>query len=67
MVFQQNLLEKAYFMAKMSGSDMVRPASSDFCKVPLESCTKIYNSYISSVCLYKIINSIWLKVLKKTT
>ena len=42
MVFQQNLLEKAYFMAKMSGSDMVRPASSDFCKVPLESCTKSY-------------------------
>ena len=34
MVFQQNLLEKAYFMAKMSGSDMVRPAISDFVKCP---------------------------------
>ena len=34
MVFQQKLLEKAYFIAKMSGSDMVRPASSDFWKAP---------------------------------
>ena len=30
MVFQQNLLEKAYFIAKMSS-----PASSDFWKAPL--------------------------------
>ena len=29
---QQNLLEKAYFIAKMSGPAMVRPASSDFWK-----------------------------------
>ena len=36
MVFQQNLLEKAYFIAKMSGLTMVvRPASFDFWKVPL--------------------------------
>ena len=33
----------------------------------LESCTKSCSSYnISSVCLYKIINSIWLKVDKET-
>ena len=35
MVFQQNLLEKAYFIAKMSGQTMVRPASSDVWKAPL--------------------------------
>jgi len=29
MVFQQKLLEKAYFIVKMIGSAMVRPASSD--------------------------------------
>ena len=34
MVFQQNLLEKAYFIAKMSGPTMVRPGSSDFWKAP---------------------------------
>ena len=34
MVFQQNLLEKAHFIAKMSGPTMVRPASSDFWKAP---------------------------------
>ena len=38
MVFQENLLEKAYFVAKMSGLTMVRPAgrpaSSDFWKTP---------------------------------
>ena len=33
MVFQQNLLEKAYFIAKMSGPAMVRLASFDFWKV----------------------------------
>ena len=36
MVFQQNVLEKAYFTAKMSGQAIVRPASSDFWKVPLD-------------------------------
>ena len=40
MVFQQTLLEKAYFIAEMSGPAIVRPAivrpaSSDFWKVPL--------------------------------
>ena len=35
MVSQQNLLEKAYFIAKMSGPTMVWPASSDFWKAPL--------------------------------
>ena len=34
MVVQENLLEKAYFVAKMSGLAMVRPASSDFWKTP---------------------------------
>ena len=34
MVFQQYLLEKAHFIAKMSGPTMVRPASSDFWKAP---------------------------------
>ena len=33
MVFQQNLLEKAYFIAKMSCPAMVRLASFDFWKV----------------------------------
>ena len=37
MVFQQNLLEKAYFIAKMSGPAMVWLASSDFWKAPLVS------------------------------
>ena len=36
MVFQQNLLENAYFITKMPGLAMVRPASSDFWKAPLE-------------------------------
>ena len=34
MVFQQNLLENAYFITKMPGLAMVRPASSDFWKAP---------------------------------
>ena len=34
MVFQQNLLEKAYFIVKMSGPAMVWLASSDFWKAP---------------------------------
>ena len=33
MFFQQNLLEKAYFIARMSGPAVVLPASSDFWKV----------------------------------
>ena len=37
MVFRWNPLEKANFTAKMSGPTMVRPASSDFWKVPLEA------------------------------
>ena len=32
MVFQQNLLEKTYFIAKMSGPAMVLPASFDVWK-----------------------------------
>ena len=35
MVFQQNLLEKAYFVFKITGLAIVRPASSDFWKEPL--------------------------------
>ena len=38
MVFQQNLLENAYFIAKMPGLAMVRPASSDLWKAPLKTC-----------------------------
>ena len=34
--FSQNLLEKAYFIAKMSGPTRVGPASSDFWKAPLD-------------------------------
>ena len=34
MVFQQNVLEKAYFTAKMSGPAIVQPASSNFWKAP---------------------------------
>ena len=34
MVFQENLLEKTYFIAKMSGLAVVRPASFDFLKAP---------------------------------
>ena len=37
MGFQQNLLEKAHFIAKMSGPTMVRPANSDFWKAPLDN------------------------------
>ena len=37
MVFQQNLLKKANFIAKMSGLTMVWPASSDFWKALLEA------------------------------
>ena len=35
MVFQQNLLEKAYFIAKVSGPAMIWPVSSDFWKAAL--------------------------------
>ena len=35
MVFQQNVLEKAYFIAKIFGPTTVPPASSDFWKAPL--------------------------------
>ena len=41
MVFQQKLLEKSYFTAKMSGLAMVRPACSDFWKVPLSKTTTV--------------------------
>ena len=41
MVFQQNVLEKAYFTAKMSGQAIVRPASSDFWKAPYVGITRI--------------------------
>ena len=36
MVFQQILLEKACFISKMPGLTMVRPASSDLWKAPLD-------------------------------
>jgi len=34
-VFNKNSWKKAYFIAKMTGPAMVRPASSDFRKAPL--------------------------------
>ena len=34
MVFQQKLLEKAYFVFEVTGLAVVRPASSDFWKEP---------------------------------
>ena len=34
-VFHQKLMEKAYFIFKMTGAAMVQPASSDFWKAPL--------------------------------
>ena len=34
MVVQRNLLEKAYFIAKMFSQAMIQPASSDFWKAP---------------------------------
>ena len=37
MVFLPQLLKKAFFIVKMTGRVMVRPASSDFWKAPLES------------------------------
>ena len=35
MVVQQNILEKAYFIIKLTGRAMVRPASADKWKAPL--------------------------------
>ena len=34
MVFQQKLLEKAYFIVKMTGPAIIQQASSDFWKEP---------------------------------
>ena len=36
MVFQEKLLEKAFFIVKMTGPAMVLPRSSDLWKAPLE-------------------------------
>ena len=48
MVFQQNLLENASFIAKMPGLAMVRPASSDLWKAPLVSpCGHVSSRWIS--------------------
>ena len=47
--FSANLLEKAYFIAKMSGSAMIQLASSDFWQVPLVSSP--YSSYCSTLLL----------------
>ena len=41
MVFQQTLLENAYFIAKMPGLAMVRLASSDLWKAPLGSLYRL--------------------------
>ena len=44
MVFQQKLLEKStFFIVKMTGPAMVRPASSDFWKAPLHSMQSSLN------------------------
>ena len=39
-VSHQKLFEKAYFIFKMTGPAMVRPANSDFWKAPLDSKTR---------------------------
>ena len=36
MIFQQKFLGKAYFIVKMTGPAMVRPAKFDFWKAPLD-------------------------------
>ena len=36
MVFQQKFLGRAYFIVKMTGPAMVRPAKFDFWKAPLD-------------------------------
>ena len=51
MVFQQNLLEKAYFIAKMSGPTMVRPASSDFWKAPLDGYNNTIQANVRRICM----------------
>ena len=51
MVFQQNLLESAYFIAKVPGVAMVRPASSVLWKAPLVTIICCVNEVIS-VALY---------------
>ena len=40
MVVQRNLLEKAYFIAKMFGQAMIQQASSDFWKAPAHALTQ---------------------------
>ena len=47
-VFDQKLLEKAYFIFKMTGPAMVQPASSDFWKAPLVFVLARYLSYRES-------------------
>ena len=42
-VFHQKLLEKAYFIFKITDAAMVRPASSDFWKAPLDSGFQSFN------------------------
>ena len=40
LVFQRKLLEKAYFIVKMTAPAMVQPVSSDKWKVPLDKGQK---------------------------
>ena len=42
MVFQQKLFEKVYFIIKLTGPAMVRPASSDKWKAPIVFVIQIY-------------------------
>ena len=56
MVFQQNLSEKAYFIAKMSGLAMSRLASCDFSKVPL---VMVHYNHTLSV-LYHCASFLWI-------
>ena len=55
MVFQQNLLEIAYYIAKMSDLAMARPASSDFWKAPL---VMVHYNRVLSV-LYHCASFLW--------
>jgi len=52
MGFQQKLLEKDYFIFKMTGLTMVRPASSDFWKAPLECNHSIFSLLLLSSSLF---------------
>ena len=62
MVFskKKKLLEKVFFIVKMTGPSMVQPASSDFWKSPLVSIP--YSNYLST--LHRSKTMAWLFLIK---